>query len=89
MIEAVEGPLYINECLQSADACGQMHDCPAYPYLSQAQARLRETLDVSLDRLLAADRPELAPEVVATERASDNGHRRRVRTADPAAGGEA
>lgn len=89
VIEAVEGPLCINDCLQSPNACGQVRDCPAYPYLCEAQTRLRETLDVSLARLLAQPQPALAPTLIATESGSINGHRRRARTADPAAGGDA
>lgn len=90
VIEAVGGPLVINECLQSPDSCGQVHNCPAYPYLCEAQDRLRETLDVSVARLLA--RAEGAEALVGP--ASGNGHgpsgrkTRRARTADPAAGGE-
>jgi Rrf2 family protein len=88
VIEAVGGPLVINECLQSPDSCGQVHDCPAFPYLCEAQERLRETLDVSVAQLL--DRSITGALV---EAASGNGHQatreraRRARTADPAAGG--
>lgn len=88
VIEAVGGPLVINECLQSPDSCGQIHDCPAFPYLCEAQERLRESLDVSVAQLL--DRSITGN---LAEAASGNGHQstrdrtRRVRTADPAAGG--
>ena len=92
VIEAVGGPLVINECLQSPDNCGQVHNCPAYPFLCEAQERLRDSLDVSVARLLerAGGEPILVRPPSAV---SGNGHppaakRRRVRTADPAAGGE-
>ncbi len=89
VIEAVGGPLVINECLQSPDSCGQVDNCPAFPYLCEAQDRLRESLDVSVARLL--DRWGTG---TLAEAASGNGQpaarrpARRVRTADPAAGGD-
>ena len=92
VIEAVGGPLVINECLQSPDACGQVHNCPAYPYMCEAQDRLRDSLDVSVARLL--ERTGGEPVLVEPSAVSGNGHppaaekARRVRTADPAAGGE-
>jgi Rrf2 family protein len=97
VIEAVEGPLCINDCLQSPAQCGHVRDCPAYPYLWDAQARMREALDVSLDHLVVpiAGGPVLAPMPFPakddTPRGNGNGdaRRRRTRTADPAARGEA
>lgn len=92
VIEAVGGPLVINECLQSPDNCGQVHNCPAFPYLCEAQDRLRESLDVSVARLLA--RAEGDEVLLTPGTTSGNGHgpgvtkARRARTADPAAGGE-
>ena len=93
VIEAIEGPLRINDCLQSPDRCQFVDSCPAYPYLCEAQARLREALDVTFAELLAeppasgpsptfVDAPRTAPVELG------NG-RRRVRTADPAATGGA
>ena len=93
VIEAVEGPLCINECLQSPARCGHVQECPAFPFLCEAQARLRETLDVSFDRLVAPTgaEPILAPVAFPTEpvNGNGNGERRRARTADPAARGGA
>lgn len=96
VIEAVGGPLVINECLQSPANCGQVQDCPAYPYLCEAQDRLRETLDVSLAKLLdglTGDRVT-EPMIVRPRDDADNGgkpsrRRRAVRTVDPAAEGDA
>jgi Rrf2 family protein len=105
VIEAVGGPLCINECLQTPPQCTRAGECPAYPYLVEAQHQLRESLDVSISRLLkqadtaANDQavgegaPTFAPAIVASEDLSENGHRndkgRRARTADPAARGGA
>jgi Rrf2 family protein len=68
VIEAVEGPLCINDCLQSPPQCEQIHECPAYPYLSAAQQQLRQTLDVSMAGLLqAAERAPVFVPLVASE----------------------
>ena len=55
VIEAIEGPLSIVECLRSPEGCPQAGGCPAYPYLSTAQALLREALDVTFAELLEGD----------------------------------
>jgi Rrf2 family protein len=96
VIEAVEGPLCINDCLQTPPDCDHIHECPAYPYLSAAQQQLRETLDVSVARMLELSErePVFVPvEVPVPEGNGDgkrgNGERRRARTADPAAGRDA
>jgi Rrf2 family protein len=52
VIEAVEGPLTLNECLTSPPQCGHIEICPAYPYLCQAQDSLREILDVSFAEVM-------------------------------------
>jgi Rrf2 family protein len=58
VIEAIEGPLALNECLTSTPQCAQMDGCPAYPFLCHAQEALRQILDVSVaSMLLAAPAP--------------------------------
>lgn len=52
IIEAVEGPLALNECLTSTPTCLQMDTCPAYPFLCHAQEALRSVLDVSVAEML-------------------------------------
>jgi len=93
VIEAVEGPLCINECLQSPSRCGHVQNCAAFPYLCEAQARLRDALDVSFELVVAPSGTEVIPAPVAfpteTIRANGNGQGRRARTADPAARGDA
>ncbi len=55
VIEAVEGPLCLNECLTNPPQCPHVETCPVYPYLSEAQESLRDILSVSfaevIDRL--------------------------------------
>lgn len=92
VIEAVEGTLCINDCLQTPPNCEHIHACPAYPYLAAAQLQLRETLDVSVATLIETSErePVFAPAVATMAEVSGNGQgngqRRRSRTADPAAG---
>lgn len=93
VIEAVEGPLCIIECLRSPDECARAGDCPAYPHLSTAQALLRDALDVTFAELLEGDvlAPTPAPDAShrepTPEEIAGNGHRDRARTSDPAARG--
>lgn len=55
VIEAVEGPLLVNECLASPPQCAHIDICPAFPFLCQAQLALRGVLDVSFANLLDGD----------------------------------
>jgi Rrf2 family protein len=52
VIEAIEGPLALNECLTTAPQCPQVEHCPAYPFLCHAQEALRDILDVSVATML-------------------------------------
>jgi Rrf2 family protein len=56
VIEAVEGPLCLNDCVADPPQCPQIDTCPVYPYLDRAQGALRALLTVSLDEL-AKDGP--------------------------------
>jgi len=83
VIEAIGGPLCIKDCLQTPALCEQVEGCPAYPFLRNAQDRLRESLDVSFASLLAGPTPATEPEppvlasmVVPAKPANGNGHRK-------------
>jgi Rrf2 family protein len=52
VIEAVEGPLVLNECLLDPAQCERLASCPAYPVLCVAQQRLRDALDVTFAQVL-------------------------------------
>ena len=52
VIEAVEGPLCLNECLARPPRCGHIETCPAYPILCQAQENLRDILSVSFAEVI-------------------------------------
>lgn len=60
VIEAVEGPLYLNECLTGSTRCLQVDTCPVYPFLCRAQETLRDMLDVSIAELLRPAPPPVA-----------------------------
>lgn len=80
VIEAVEGPLCLNDCLTNPPQCQHLETCPAFPYLSEAQAGLRATLDVSfaevIDRLPRS--AEVAPVVAGFVGWSPNGQGSRI-----------
>jgi Rrf2 family protein len=61
VIEAVEGPLALNDCLASPPQCSMIATCPAYPYLCHAQQALHDALRVTFDRLLQTEAPEPHP----------------------------
>jgi Rrf2 family transcriptional regulator, iron-sulfur cluster assembly transcription factor len=52
VIEAVEGPICLNECLTTPPQCSHVETCPAYPFLKQAQVSLRDILDVSFAEVM-------------------------------------
>ena len=52
VIEAVEGPLCLNDCVADPPQCPQIDTCPVFPFLQQAQATLRELLAVNLSELV-------------------------------------
>ncbi len=52
VIEAVEGPLCLNDCLTNPPQCGHLETCPAYPFLREAQVSLRDILNVSFAEVM-------------------------------------
>lgn len=58
VIEAVQGPLCINECLYEPSRCSRDSLCPAYPAWREAQRRLRSALDVTLAELLQEEQTQ-------------------------------
>ena len=55
VIEAVEGPLCINDCVADPPRCAQIDDCPIYPYLQHAQGALRDIFAVTMAQLASGD----------------------------------
>jgi len=52
VIEAVEGPLCLNDCVADPPQCPQLDTCPVYPFLERAQGALKELLTVNLSELM-------------------------------------
>ncbi len=52
VIEAVEGPFTLNECLGEAGACSRKPHCKVHPIWVRAQQALLKELDVTLDQLI-------------------------------------
>lgn len=78
VIEAVEGPLCLNDCLTNPPHCQHVADCPAYPYLCEAQDSLQDILNVSFAEVMRrseATRP--IPVIAGLEGFSHNGQRMR------------
>jgi len=61
VIEAVEGPLCLNDCLTNPPQCPHLETCPAYPFLSEAQGSLRQILDVTFAEVIARTPPPESP----------------------------
>ena len=73
VIEAVEGPLCLNDCLTTPPQCKHTDTCPAFSYLGKAQESLRSILDVSFAKMIE-DRAE-ATVAKRLEALSGNGQR--------------
>lgn len=81
VIEAIEGPLCLNECLTEPPRCLHSETCPAFPYLCEAQRSLRSILDVSFAHILERDwdAPLPTPTPDALAELSPNGRKRGAR----------
>jgi len=58
VIEAVQGPVSLNKCLLSADACKRKPHCPVSKKLAQLQKQIENFLrGVTFDQFLKSNRP--------------------------------
>jgi Rrf2 family protein len=48
VIEAIDGPIYINLCLMSGASCERKAYCPAHPFWSKAQEAMLGVLDEAI-----------------------------------------
>ena len=56
VIEALQGPICLNQCLDIREGCPRMEHCAIEPVLRRAQDQLLDTLDAAtFDRLAAQD----------------------------------
>ncbi len=55
IVEAIEGPIALNQCLVSEDACPRQRGCPVFDMWSEAQRRMLSVLEqTTLEYLVSA-----------------------------------
>jgi Rrf2 family protein len=64
VIEAVDGPLFLNVCLTSGKACERQHHCPGHAVWVNAQRAVMEVLEGATIATLAAVPDPPAPKLV-------------------------
>lgn len=73
VVEAVQGPLAINQCLAHPGACDRQIDCYVAPIWHKAQSELRDALSVSIADVISrgdAARGQVADPSTAKEAAT-------------------
>jgi Rrf2 family protein len=61
VIEAIDGPIFLNVCLISERACGRENWCPAHPVWAQAQQAMLDVLSKARISELASQVPAAGP----------------------------
>jgi Rrf2 family protein len=64
VIEAIDGPVYLNICVKAGRSCSRKLFCPAHPYWVKAQDAMLAVLDATVIAEMAAQppaRPASAP----------------------------
>jgi Rrf2 family transcriptional regulator, iron-sulfur cluster assembly transcription factor len=57
ILEAIEGPIYLNSCLVRPKECPRDHICPVHGFLGRLQANLIQQLqEATVDKLVAEKR---------------------------------
>jgi Rrf2 family protein len=65
VIEAVDGPIYLNVCLISGKSCRRKAKCPAHPVWAQAQMVMLQVLSGAMIANMAADSCSYRPQQIA------------------------
>ena len=60
VVQAIEGPLRLNQCLQEGPACNRKSWCPAHQVWAEAQAALVNVLGAASMATLAARAPDFS-----------------------------
>lgn len=71
VVEAVQGPFAINECLSHPGSCDRSAYCYVYPVWQKAQADLKAALDVSIADILARETTHTHGEAAAANEGSN------------------
>jgi Rrf2 family protein len=61
VIEAIDGPIYLNLCLMSGASCSRKTYCPAHPFWTKAQEAMLAVLDTAMVADLSAQAAASAP----------------------------
>ena len=67
VIEAIDGPIYINLCMISGASCERKSYCPAHPFWSKAQEAMLSVLNGAIVSDLAAQVSATSPRGTAVE----------------------
>ena len=63
VIEAIDGPIYLNVCMNRGRSCDRKPFCPAHPVWQKAQAAMMEVLNAAIVAELAAGAAIPAPDL--------------------------
>lgn len=58
VIEAIDGPIYLNVCLLSGKTCSRKSWCPSHPVWNKAQEAMLNVLNETMIADLAASQPK-------------------------------
>lgn len=61
VIEAIDGPIYINVCMISGASCDRKSYCPAHPFWSKAQEAMLAVLETATVAAMAAESSDPPP----------------------------
>ena len=71
VIEAIDGPIYINVCMISGASCDRKSYCPAHPFWSKAQEAMLTVLETATVAAMAAASSDPPPNGEAAAAQSD------------------
>jgi len=66
VIEAIDGPIYLNVCMVSGRSCNRKSYCPAHPVWKKAQTAMLEVLNTAIVAELAAQAAAPALDIPAS-----------------------
>jgi DNA-binding IscR family transcriptional regulator len=71
VVEAIDGPIYLNVCLMPGKSCKRKTWCPAHPAWMKAQAGMLDVLDKAMIADLAAEVSAAEPDTLDVEGKAD------------------
>ena len=67
VVEAVEGEIFLNDCLMRPKACSRVNSCAVHQVWQKARTQLRETLESATFAKLVKEESRLNPQLLAEE----------------------